>query len=265
MGKERTNFSSMGDVCVKGRACLISELHSLRCSTGLRYAWTWDLGEMLWCSSAAGCPKEAFLQKSPFCFILWDFTTAELLMKLNNFSYLCQGNTLRGFLKVNPAFITSCSLLDNLSIILLLLSPVEMKLPWMGMGLMEAEIQTAGYFYSWKRGKSPVTPNFLWIGILLQLRVSWGLNYPEKIPGLPIPSAVLCGMFSFRKTKPRSAEIHKMTNSKNFITSVHACICKSCAKGSSGYRTNPDLYFVHRKTYLQHTILSVSRHDNDCP
>lgn len=104
-------------------------------------ALVWDVSGpvLLWCSSAVGCPTEAFLQKSPFCFTAWDFSTAELFMKLNYFSYLSWGNTLRGFLKVNPAFITSCSLLDNLGIILLLISPVEMKLLWIGMGLVEAD------------------------------------------------------------------------------------------------------------------------------
>lgn len=164
-----------------------------------------DSSEMLWCSSAVGCPKEAFLQKSPFCFTAWAFTTAELFMKLNYFSYLSQGNTLRGFQKVNPAFITSCSLLDNLGIILLLISPVEMKLleiKWIGMGLVEAEIQTGGFFYSWKRGNSPITPNFLWIEVLLQLSVSWGLNYPEKTPGTSNPLLGSVGCFLSGMSNP---------------------------------------------------------------
>jgi len=37
---------------------------------------------------AVDYPKQAFLQKSPFRFMAWDFTTAELFMKLNYFSYL---------------------------------------------------------------------------------------------------------------------------------------------------------------------------------
>lgn len=186
-----------------------------------------DSSEVLWCSLAVGCPKETFLQKSPFCFTAWDFTAAELFMKLNYFSYLSQGNTLRGFQKVNPAFITSCSLLDNLGIILLLISPVEMKLleiKWIGMGLVEAEIQTGGFFYSWKRGKSPITPNFLWIGVLL------GIELPRENTRNTKPSAGLCGVFSFRNVKPRSAEIHEMTNSKNFKTVVHTCISKGCQR-----------------------------------
>lgn len=69
--------------------------------------------------------------------------TVELFMKLNYFSYLFWSHTLRGFVKVNPAFITSCSLLDNLGIILLLISPVEMKLLWIGIGLVGANIKTA--------------------------------------------------------------------------------------------------------------------------
>lgn len=185
-------------------------------------------------------------------------------MKLNYFSYLSRGNTLRGFLKVNPAFITSCSLRDNLGIILLLISPVEMKLLWIGTGLVEAEIQTAGFFFTpGKRGKSPMAPNSLWIGVLLQLSVSWGLIYTKNTNTLCC--ALLCGVFSFGKTKPRSVEIHIITNSKNLKPVMHTWICKSRANGSSGYRTNPDLYFVLGKTHLQHTILSMSRHGNDCP
>lgn len=94
------------------------------------------------------------------------------------------------------------------------------------------------------------------LGIELPRENTWNTN---------TLSAVLRGMFSFRKIKPRSAEIHKMTNSKNFKTVVHTCIFKSCATGSSGYRTNPNLCFVYRKSHLEHTILSVSRHGNDWP
>lgn len=222
-----------------------------------------DVGlELLWCSSAVGCPKEYFLQKSPFCFTAWDFTTAELFMKLNYFPYLSQVNTLRGFLKANPDFITSCSLLDNLGIILLLISPVEMKLLWIGMDLMEAEIWTAGFFYSWKKRQISNHLKFPLNRSSAVAECQLGIELPRENTRIPIPSAVLYGVFSFRKIKPRSEEIHQMTNSKNFITVVRTCICKSYAKG---YRTNPILYFVHRKTHLQHTILSMSRHGNDCP
>lgn len=160
MGKERTNFSSIGDVFCERKSTFHFKIAQSEMQHWCEMCLDVGLIEMLWCSSAVGCPKEFFLQKSPFCFTAWDFTTAELFMKLNYFSYLSQGNTLRGFLKANPAFITSCSLLDNLGIILLLISPVEMKLLWIGMGLVEAEIQTAGFFYFWERGKSPITPNF---------------------------------------------------------------------------------------------------------
>lgn len=144
MRKERTNFSSKGGIFVKRRACFISKQHS-SCSAHLNCVWMWDFSETLRCTVAVGCPKAAFLQKSPFCFIVWDFTTAELFLKLNYFSYLFWSNTLRGFVKINPAFITSCSLLDNLGIILLLISPVEMKLLWIGICLVEANIQTAAF------------------------------------------------------------------------------------------------------------------------
>lgn len=125
-------------------------------------ALVWDVSGpvLLWCSSAVGCPTEAFLQKSPFCFTAWDFSTAELFMKLNYFSYLSWGNTLRGFLKVNPAFITSCSLLDNLGIILLLISPVEMKLLWIGMGLVEADSNCRFFFLLLEKRQVSNRPKF---------------------------------------------------------------------------------------------------------
>ena len=105
----------------------------------------WDFSRMLWHTMAVDYPKQAFLQKSPFRFMPWDFTTAELFMKLNYFSYLFWSNTLRGFVKINPAFITSCSLLDNMGIILLLISPVEKKLLWIEIGLVETDIQTSAF------------------------------------------------------------------------------------------------------------------------
>lgn len=139
-GKKKSNFSSKG-IFVKRAfqnstvaAALVWDMSGLV---------VWDFSEMLWGILAAGYSEEAFVQKSPFCFLAWDFTTAELFMKLNYFSYHFWGNTIRGFEKVNPSsFIASCSLLDNPGIILLLISPVEMKLLWMRIGLVEVNIQT---------------------------------------------------------------------------------------------------------------------------
>lgn len=105
----------------------------------------WDFSEMLWGTLAVGYSEEALVQTSPFCFLAWDFTTAELFMKLNYFSYHFWSNTIRGFEKVNPSFIASCSLLENPGIILLLISPVEMKLLWMRIGLVEVKIQTEAF------------------------------------------------------------------------------------------------------------------------
>lgn len=92
-----------------------------------------------WLPQGSLSPEVSFLFHNVGFYNCW--TVHEIIY----FSYLFWSNTLRGFVKVNPAFITSCSLPGNLGIILLLISPVEMKLLWIGIGLVEANIQTTAF------------------------------------------------------------------------------------------------------------------------